>query len=57
MKKKKKNSKLIGLTLQSRLTRQTLNSGREKLITKYKKKIGGLPRINWVNPSNPEFVS
>jgi hypothetical protein len=34
MKKKKKNSELIGLTLQSRLTRQTLDSCREKLITK-----------------------
>jgi hypothetical protein len=34
MKKKKKNYELIGLTLQSRLTRQTLDSCREGLITK-----------------------
>ena len=37
MKKKKKNSELTGLTIQSRLTRQTLDSCREKLITKLKK--------------------
>jgi hypothetical protein len=34
MKKNKKNSELIGLTLQSKLTRQTLDSCRESLITK-----------------------
>ena len=31
---KEKKSELIGLTLQIRLTRQTLNSCRENLITK-----------------------
>ena len=31
----------------------TLDSCRESLITKQKKKIDGLPRINWANPSNP----
>jgi hypothetical protein len=34
MKKKKKKSELIRLTLQSRLTRQTLDLCRESLITK-----------------------
>jgi hypothetical protein len=34
MKKKKKKSELTGLTLQIRLTRQTLDSCRESLITK-----------------------
>jgi hypothetical protein len=34
MKKKKKNYELTGLTLQTRLTRQTLNSRHESLITK-----------------------
>jgi len=34
MKKKKKKSELTGLTLQTRLTRQILNSSRESLITK-----------------------
>jgi len=33
---------LIGLTLQTRLTRHTLNSHRESLIIKKKKKINGL---------------
>jgi len=37
MKKKKKN-KLTGLTLQTRLTRHTLNSHRESLIIKKEKK-------------------
>jgi hypothetical protein len=37
MKKKKKKSELAGLTLQTRLTRQTWNSRHESLITKYKK--------------------
>jgi hypothetical protein len=34
MKKKKKKYELTGLTLQTRLTRQTLNSRHESLITK-----------------------
>jgi len=34
MKKKKKKYELTGLTLQSRLTPQTLDSCRESLITK-----------------------
>jgi hypothetical protein len=54
---KKKKSELIGLTLQTRLIRQTLDSCRESLSTKWKKKIDGLPRINWANPSNPGSVS
>jgi hypothetical protein len=33
MKKKKKKSELTGLTLQTRLTRQTWNSRHESLIT------------------------
>ena len=60
MKKKtneEKNSELTGLTLQTRLTCQILDSCRESLITKQKKKIDGLPRINWANPSNPGSVS
>jgi len=60
MKKKtneEKKSELTGLTLQTWLTRQTLDSCRESLITKWKNKIDGLPRINWANPSNPGFVS
>jgi len=52
MKKKKKKSELIGLTLQTRLTRKTWDSRHESLITKYKTQLTGLPRINWVNPSN-----
>jgi hypothetical protein len=42
MKKKKKKSELTGLTLETRLTRQILDSCRESLITKYKKKIDDL---------------
>jgi hypothetical protein len=34
MKKKKKKSELTGLTLQTRLIRQTLDLSRESLITK-----------------------
>jgi hypothetical protein len=34
MKKKKKKYELTGLTLQTRLTRQTLDSRRKSLITK-----------------------
>jgi hypothetical protein len=34
MKKKEKKSKLTGLTLQTRLTRQTCDSRHESLITK-----------------------
>jgi hypothetical protein len=34
MKKKKKKYELTGLTLETRLTRQTLDSCRESLITK-----------------------
>jgi hypothetical protein len=34
MKKKRKKSELTGLTFQTRLTRQTLDSCRESLITK-----------------------
>jgi hypothetical protein len=34
MKKKKKKSELTGLTLQTRLTRQILDSRHENLITK-----------------------
>jgi hypothetical protein len=34
MKKKKKKSELIGLTLQTRLTRKTWDSRHERLITK-----------------------
>ena len=41
---KEKKSKLTGLTLQTRLTRQTLDLCRESLITKQKKKIDGLPQ-------------
>ena len=41
MKKKKKKYELIGLTLQIRLTRHTLNSHHESLIIK-KKQINGL---------------
>jgi len=37
MKKRKKKYELIGLTLQTRLTRHTLNSHRESLIIKKKK--------------------
>jgi len=37
MKKKEKKYELIGLTLQTRLTRHTLNSHRESLIIKNKK--------------------
>ena len=37
MKKKKKKSELTGLTFQTRLTRQTLDSRNESLITKQKK--------------------
>jgi len=37
-KKKKKKNKLTGLTLQTRLTRHTLNSHRESLIIKKEKK-------------------
>ena len=37
MKKKKKKYELIGLTLQTRLTRHTLNSHRESLIIKNEK--------------------
>jgi hypothetical protein len=42
MKKKIYIYELIGLTLQTRLTRHTLNSHRESLIIKKKKKINGL---------------
>jgi hypothetical protein len=49
---KEQKSEWIGLTFQSRLTRQTLDSYRESLITKSEKKIDGLPIINWANPSN-----
>ena len=45
MKKKKKKSELIGLTLQTRLTRQTLDSCRESLITKSEKKLMGYPEL------------
>jgi hypothetical protein len=38
MKKKKKKSELTGLTLETRLTRQILDSCRESFITKYIKK-------------------
>jgi len=40
--KKRKKYELIGLTLQTRLTRHTLNSHRESLIIKKKKQINGL---------------
>jgi len=44
MKKKtneEKKSKLTGLTLQTRLTRQIWDSRHESLITKYKNKLTG----------------
>ena len=41
---KEKKSELTGLTLQTRLTRQTLDLCRESLIIKQKKKIDGLPQ-------------
>jgi hypothetical protein len=39
--KKKKESELTGLTLQTRLTRQIWDSRHESLITKYKNKLTG----------------
>jgi len=42
---KKKKSELTGLTLQTRLIRQTLDSCRESLITKWKKKLTGYPEL------------
>ena len=48
MKKKtneEKKSELTGLTLQTRLTRQTLDSCRESLITKQKKKLTVYPEL------------
>ena len=40
--KREKKSELTGLTLQTRLTRQILDSCRESLITKQKKQFDGL---------------
>ena len=50
MKKKtneEKKSELTGLTLQTRLTRQTLDSHHESLINKQKNKFDGLTCQAW----------
>jgi hypothetical protein len=41
MKKKKKKSKLIGLILQTKLTRQTWDSCHKSLITNIEKNLAG----------------